>query len=345
MSAQNQKTVVVIGGTGLFGNSVVQSLRHNPDFYVKVTTRDPSAEKAKRVIDQGIEVIKADSWNPDELAVAFKDAWAVFLNTDSDDPHFKQQLGRPEEEMGQTVIDAAIEAGIKHFVYACLPAASQITGGRVQILSFDAKNKISDYARAQTGFETTTNVNAGWALEAYWMERYCMAFGGFGTIRDNEGYLTLKVPPMGNDPELIPWTSITHDFGDVVHGVLLDPYEWNGRDVWLTSEALSFTSFTEAYNRVTGTNDARYVVEQSALNAADEFKAKEVNGLFGYCHAVKGNYCGGKPIDQTEGQELKRRGARARGATGPGVELMSVEGFIKYMIARFGNNPKPVKSF
>ncbi|KAM6509439.1 hypothetical protein FALCPG4_017094 [Fusarium falciforme] len=217
-STQDQKkTVVVIGGTGLFGGSVVTSLLDNPEFHVRVTSRDPTSVKAKRVRDQGAEVVLADSWKSDELVEAFKGAWALFLNTDSDNANFKAEIGPPESEMGRIVIDAAVKQDVKHFVFSGLPEAPNVTKGEVPILSFDNEAAIWAYAQ-KASFETVTSINTRWALEAYGLPQYGKAFGGFHIWADEEGYLTLKVSPMGNSPDSVPWASIQDDFGDVVHG-------------------------------------------------------------------------------------------------------------------------------
>lgn len=199
---------------------------------MRATTRDPRTPKATRLARLGISVVRADSWNASDLAAAFRnDTWAVFLNTDSDDPNFKAQRGPPESAMGRVVIDAAVAAGVKHFVYAGLPEASRVTGGAVPVLSFDEKAAIAAYAR-KAGFESAVTVTSGWALEIFWMRAYAEAFGGFAMVRDEEGFLTLNVPPMGNEPEGgVPWTAVEDDYGDAVHGVLLDPRRWDGRTV------------------------------------------------------------------------------------------------------------------
>jgi uncharacterized protein YbjT (DUF2867 family) len=65
---------------------VALSLHDNPEFHVRVTSRDPSTTKATELVKRGIEVVKADSWNPEELTAAFKDCWGLFMNIDSDAP-------------------------------------------------------------------------------------------------------------------------------------------------------------------------------------------------------------------------------------------------------------------
>jgi nucleoside-diphosphate-sugar epimerase len=81
------KLVAVYGATGSQGGSVVQSLLQNKDhtFTVRGITRNPDSEKAKALAAQGVEVVKADGFNKDQMVEAFKDCWGAFINTNSDD--------------------------------------------------------------------------------------------------------------------------------------------------------------------------------------------------------------------------------------------------------------------
>ncbi|KAH6661545.1 hypothetical protein F5X68DRAFT_237909 [Plectosphaerella plurivora] len=334
MAQQGKKIIAVVGGTGTVGQHVVAALRDVPEFHVRVTTRDPTTGRAKEFADAGIEVVKADSWQPEELDAAFKDCWGLFVNTDSDDPNFKAEIGPPESEQGFIIIDAAIRQGVKHFVFQNLPAASKISNGEAPILSFDNKNQISDYA-LKAGFKTATNVNLGWILEVFWHKTYIHTFGGLAMIRDKDGFLTLRMPPFGNNPEKVPWTSTEHDYGDAVLGVFMNPEPWAGKTVWAISDPRSFKDVADAYNKVSGTNDARFVQKGDGnMTATSEGKTKEVNGLLRYCHWVKGDYCGGKPHDQTDMETLKAIGAKARGRTGKDAELQTVEDFWAMTLPR-----------
>jgi hypothetical protein len=323
------KLVVVIGGTGMVGGSVARSLQENPKWRVRLTTRDPTTPKAKQCIDAGFEVVKADSWSAQDLDAAFRDAHAVFLNTDSDDANFKNEIGPPEAAMGKLVIDAAVRQNVRYFVFSGLPESAKLTNNTVSILSFDNKCAIANYGR-KAGFASFVEVNIGWAMDIFWMETYGKAFGGFATIPDSEGFLTLKLFPMAKTP----WTSVWDDYGDAVHAVLLDPTRYNNRTIWAISDVASFEDVADTYNRVTGTQSARFIPELERLKAATPGKTKEVNGLRDYCHYVRGNYCNGQPTNddlKRELQELKAIALEARGRTARGskAEPQTIEGFIR----------------
>lgn len=82
------KLVTVFGATGLQGGSVVKSLiaNKNREFAVRGITRNPESEKSKALIALGVEMVKADGGNLDEIREAFHGSWAVFLNTDTESP-------------------------------------------------------------------------------------------------------------------------------------------------------------------------------------------------------------------------------------------------------------------
>ncbi|KAJ5920147.1 hypothetical protein N7516_011005 [Penicillium verrucosum] len=323
------KKIVVIGGTGMFGGSVARSLKDNPEFEVVLTTRDANSTKARECREQGYLLVKADSWNAAELDLVFTGAYGVFLNTDSDDPNFKNEVGLPESAMGKIVIDAAIRQNVKYFVFSGLPQSNRLTDGEVSIVSFDNKNAIANYGR-KAGFEAFVEVNSGWAMDILFMETYANAFGGFATIPDSEGFLSLKVFPMSNDTGLIPWTSVRDDYGDAVHAVFLEPSKYANRIIWAISEAASFQDVADTYNRLTGTQVARFVPQTEPLKASTPGKTKEVNGLRNYCHYMQGKYCNNQVTDNRLLGEMRELKALATKARGKGhASTQSIDGFLR----------------
>lgn len=64
-------------------------------------------------------------------------------------------------------------------------------------------------------------------------------FGGFPYFPDEDGYLTFRVPNRGGDNKA-PFVSIGADYGDIVHGIFLDPGRWNGHVVHGLSDIRGF---------------------------------------------------------------------------------------------------------
>lgn len=328
MTISDKKIIVVVGGTGRIGSSVALSLHDNPTFHVKVTSRDVMSARAARIKEAGIELVQADSWNAAELKHAFRGAWGVWLNTNSEQSDFIEQ-GRKEFDMGKTVIDTATEQGVKVFVFAGLPDSYTISNGAIRITSFDHKSTIADYGRKVASFESFVNVNVGWMMENFWNPAYEKPFGGFARVLDSEGYRTLRLFAFPNTPSSVPLTSIRDDYGDIVHGVFLDPLAWDGQVVWAVSDPISFQQVTDTYNKVCGKNEARFVQLTEPVHARKPSKAKEVNGVRDYTEYVKGDYCGGKPVDLTLARTLKRAAVAARGREGASKDLQTFEGFVR----------------
>ena len=97
------------------------------------------------------------------------------------------------------------------------------------------KDRIAKYALSKKVFETISLVLAGSYLENLLDKEFGRFFGGWPFFPDSEGYLTTRAPRWGSHDE-VPWVAIQSDFGDVVHGILLDPEKWNGKSVPVVSE-------------------------------------------------------------------------------------------------------------
>ncbi|KAI8274607.1 NmrA-like family domain-containing protein [Colletotrichum sp. SAR11_57] len=79
---------------------------------------------------------------------------------------------------------------------------------------------------------------------------------------------------------------------------------------------------------VTG-KPARYKeVKTGGLSAADEFKTKEVNGLFDLMHAIKGNFFNGVPTENEHARLLKKATAEAR-QSNISLKPMTLEQFFQ----------------
>ena len=53
------RTVVVFGATGLLGGAVARALLEDPlHFRVRAVTRRPSSEKARKLAEEGISILK-----------------------------------------------------------------------------------------------------------------------------------------------------------------------------------------------------------------------------------------------------------------------------------------------
>ncbi|THH02949.1 hypothetical protein EW145_g6664 [Phellinidium pouzarii] len=126
--------VVVLGATGAQGGSVVKYLLGDPDksFRVRAVTRNVDSARAKDLIAQNVEVVRA---NPDDLESiinAFNGAYGVFGT----------MVKETEIQHGKHLVDAAQAAKVKHFVWSTLDHTSNPT-----VVHWETKAIIDDYLK------------------------------------------------------------------------------------------------------------------------------------------------------------------------------------------------------
>ncbi|QPH05376.1 hypothetical protein C2857_003129 [Epichloe festucae Fl1] len=114
----------------------------------------------------------------------------------------------------------------------------------------DKKNLVAEYAKTK-GFKAAINVGAGWYLENHFVPEVAGLLGGLPSTQDVDDYLTLTVPNWGGD-ETIPFNSITDDHSDIVHGVLLDPEAYNGKDIQGVRNLATPEQLVRAVEKATG---------------------------------------------------------------------------------------------
>lgn len=130
--------ITVFGATGNQGSSVARSLLQNPSFRVRAITRTPSSTTSQSLATAGAEVVQADGFKADEIRAAFEGSWGAFVNINSDDKVFTNPDGPTEFDLGKTIVDAAADAGVKHFVFSSGPPCTEMTEGKVRMKAMDS---------------------------------------------------------------------------------------------------------------------------------------------------------------------------------------------------------------
>ena len=137
-TANGDKLVLVSGATGQQGGAVARELLSR-GYKVKGLTRNPDSEKAKKLAALGVEMVKGDFDDRASLDEALKGAWGAFS--------IQQwyRIGADAEiRQGKAFADAALSAGVKHFVYTSVGAAPLKTG----VDFFESKYEIEQHIRS-----------------------------------------------------------------------------------------------------------------------------------------------------------------------------------------------------
>jgi hypothetical protein len=266
LETMSQDLITVFGATGAQGSSVLRSLAANDSnqFALRGTTRDPSSDAAKRISALGVEVVKADGWDKTSMVAAFNGSWGAFVNTNSDDPIFEDpEHTKTEVDLGKLIVDAAIEAGVEVLVYSGFNSAKEITNGKVPNPAFDGtyrwnytapiltiadKHAVGEYAKSTGAFKSVVLASPGDYFENFTHKDLAPVFGGFPYIPSEDGTLVFRSPKWGGKED-VPFISISDDYGDIVHGIFLEPTKWNGKLVQAVSDIKSWGQAVMAFEQ------------------------------------------------------------------------------------------------
>jgi hypothetical protein len=185
-------------------------------------------------------------------------------------------------------------------------------------------------------FDSFTPIMPGWFMENMQDSLMQTLLDGFPSKKDNEGYLTCRSPLWGGNED-VPWISIGDDFGDLVHGIFLDPIRWNHRPVQAVADPMSFGEMTRIFSLgtcppkanarhheltshlVTG-QKTRYIpcdLSEVVFGVKyDNLKNQDPSALFRYAQLRDGEYYGNGPTENNTANQLKKAAFKAKGGKG-----------------------------
>ncbi|KFY64058.1 hypothetical protein V496_03491 [Pseudogymnoascus sp. VKM F-4515 (FW-2607)] len=338
----SSKLVTVFGATGTQGSAVLRSLQSNTSntFKLRGITRNPSSDSAKDLSSFGIETVQADGWDKASLVSAFEGSWGAFVNTNSEDPVIlNPEDGRTESKLGKIIVDAAVEAKVEVFVYSGFNSVKEITKGEISAPGYDDKSAIFEYAKSTGAFKSVICASPGWYFESFLMTNVGKVFGGFPFIPSEDGTYVFRVPKWGGKED-VPFLAVADDFGDIVHGIFLEPEKWDGRVAQGVSQIGTFDEAVKAFEKATGKTSRFEAIENwKDLNVYGIPSLENVKLMFAFTQVSGGRYFG----DETEVETsiaLKKKGAAARGKAGEEMKLSTLESFFT---REFGKR-RPTKS-
>lgn len=251
--------IAVFGATGHQGGAVLRALRDRGDFAVRAITRN--AATAQLDAD---EIVEANLNDIASLRRALTGVSGVFAVTNFWEP------GTDEFAQGRSVVDAARDAGVRHFVWSTLPNVEAISHGAHEVPHFTNKAKVNALV-ADAGFEFFTFVEA----PSYFQN----LTQGMGPTPQTDGTSLWTVP-------IDPAAQVLHlgdirEFGPVVASAFAHPEQAGaGQILAHASELLSWNMIVETLNH----QGHRCAVRQVAPEIYDTFYAgaSEVRSMMQY---------------------------------------------------------------
>ncbi|MDX6446272.1 MAG: hypothetical protein QOH71_3346 [Blastocatellia bacterium] len=229
MVSNDKKLIAVIGATGQQGSGVVRALKAGGECKVRALTRSPDQHR-----ELAEEVVEADLDKPESLTAAFEGAHGVFLVT-----NFWASGGADELKQATAAIRAAMDAGVKHFIWSTLPDVEAISGGKFNVPHFTGKAKI-DRVVQEAGFANHTFVIAPFY--------YGNLTGMMAPQKQADGSVGWALP-------LDPTVRVIHmgdinELGNIVAGAFALPDDaGNGEYLPLVGDFMSFNEIVDTLNR------------------------------------------------------------------------------------------------
>ena len=223
--ANEQRTILVAGVTGQQGGAAARHLLTR-GYRVRGLTRNPDSDKAKRIKQQGVELVAGDMADRASLDKALAGAYGVFSVQ-----NFWEAGAEAEVQQGKTLADAAFASDIKHLVYTSVGSAHRATG----IPHFDTKWAIEQHIRH-------LDLPATILRPVFFMDNW--ATPGVKQMID-AGTLMMPLSPDTRVQQIA-----VDDIGALAAMAFDDPQTWQGRDVDIAGDEPTMQETTEILSRV-----------------------------------------------------------------------------------------------
>ncbi|KAL1722679.1 hypothetical protein EV715DRAFT_287222 [Schizophyllum commune] len=199
------RIATVFGATGKQGTSVVRALLADGTFKPRAITRDVNSPAARKLAEQGCEVVQADMADKEAVKRAVAGTGTVFAVT-------VPFTAISELDQGISIIDASKEAGVQFLVFSTLPSLKALSNGKYpNITPAEEKAEVQKY------------------LESSGLPHACIATGNF---LENVLASHVGLPPfsktehgyvmhlLGKPDMVLPWTWIDRDMGPAVTALI-----------------------------------------------------------------------------------------------------------------------------
>jgi uncharacterized protein YbjT (DUF2867 family) len=224
--SNTKKLIAVVGATGQQGGAVARAAGQR-SIKVRALTRNPA--KHPKLAD---EVVAADLNRPETQKSRFGSS-GVFLVTNA------WEAGRAESNQALAAVNAAKDAGVRHFIWSTLPNVETISGGTIDVPHFTDKAKVERIV-SEAGFAYYTFVIAPFY--------YQNLLGAMTPQKQADGTAGWALPL---DPErrVIHMGDIT-EIGRIVAGAFAQPdLAGHGEYLPLVGDFLSFNEIIATLNR------------------------------------------------------------------------------------------------
>ncbi|GME24047.1 hypothetical protein BKCO1_12000121 [Neofusicoccum parvum] len=235
------KTILITGATGKQGGAVIKALlASGADTNILALTRNPSSDSAKALTQQSpkIKVIQGDLDNPAPIFKSATNIWGVFS---VQVPGGDGQTPETEETQGKALVDAALAAGVKHFVYTTVDRGTPRPPVPTNVPHFASKHRVEEhlYSRTADGKMAWTVLQPVAFLDNFsgYAPQFAAAFAAMWKAFIPEKKLQVVA---------------TTDIGKAAAKAFLEPEKYAGRQIPLAGDNISLPEVKKIFEEKTG---------------------------------------------------------------------------------------------
>lgn len=236
------KPILVTGATGKQGGALINALLASPqasDFLLLAVTRSPESSSAWNLTEKGVKVIKGDLNDVPAIFKAAEEAagqpiWGVFSAQAA-----HGVAAGIEETQGKSLVDGALEHGVKMFVYSSVDRGGEPKSWetKTEITHFITKYNIEHHLRDNAGDKMMWTILRPTAFMDNWN------VGMMPRI-----FATIWKITNPNPLQLVA----TKDIGIFGSIVFLDPEKYNHKAFGLAGDEITYKQACDIYKEKTG---------------------------------------------------------------------------------------------
>ncbi|MEU9608589.1 NmrA/HSCARG family protein [Streptomyces sp. NPDC048057] len=295
--SETKKTIVVVGATGSQGGGLARAILADPDgpFALRALTRNAGSPAARRLAEDGAEVVAADLDDEASVRAAFEGAYGAFVVTNfwAQRPEAdvrRRTAAQMELEQAGNAARAARAAGLRHVIWSTLEDTRPALGGddRVPVLEGDYTVPHFDAKAEADRLFTAEGVPTTFLRTSFFYEAF---LGGMGPVRGEDGTLALTLPMA--DAPLAGIAS--DDIGRTALGVFRHP-ELVGKTVSIAGAHHTGAELAELFTAALGEKVAYRAASFDEYRASGAYAADEVTNMFAYYVKAAATFTGDRDL-------------------------------------------------
>ncbi|NWF90459.1 MAG: NmrA/HSCARG family protein [Ignavibacteriaceae bacterium] len=275
----DKKIIAVLGATGAQGGGLVRAILNDKssEFSVRALVHNPNSEKAKALLEMGVEVVTVDVDNYESLRSGFSNAYGVYAVT-----FFWHHFSAEKEILqAESIAKAAKETNVKHIIWSTLEDTRKwipLTDSRMPTLQEKYKVPHFDGKGSSDKFFTDLNLPVTFLYASFYWENFI--YFGLGPKRGPDGRLALTIP-MG-DKKLAGIAS--DDIGKCAYAIFKKGNEFFGKKIGIASDHLTIQEMADLFAKTLGEEVVYNKVSFDMFRSFGFPGADEAGNMFQFYH-------------------------------------------------------------